>query len=243
VANTAPSFQPIKNQRTFEQISAEIKSMIFQGALKPGDRLPSENELARQFQVGRHSVREALRLLEMSGFLTIHKGSQGGPVIKDTVLNTISELFRDSMQMKRVSLQELTIARIEIEKAVLNQVMASVSPESIKALEENVRQTERKIESRQSAPQENISFHRVLARASKNQVYVIVVDSIMAVLSDFLSELDTDRKISRSNAQYHRHILEAVKAKDRDRALELMEEHILMVDALLKKVPARGQRA
>ncbi len=238
----ALSFQPIKNQRTFEQISAEIKAMIFQGALKPGDRLPSENELARQFQVGRHSVREALRLLEMSGFITIQKGAQGGPVIKDTVLNTISDLFRDSMQMKRVSLRELTVARVEIEKAVLKQVLVNAGPADIKLLEANVRETERKIDSRQQAPQENISFHRVLARASKNQVYVIVIDSIMAVLSDFLSELDTDRKISVSNARYHRHILEAVKAKDADRALELMEEHLLMVNALLKKVPVRARR-
>jgi GntR family transcriptional regulator, transcriptional repressor for pyruvate dehydrogenase complex len=60
-------FQPIKGKRTFEEVSDKIKSLVIKGILKVGDRLPSEAELARQFSVGRQSVREALRLLELSG--------------------------------------------------------------------------------------------------------------------------------------------------------------------------------
>jgi len=57
-------FKPIRGKRTFEEISSEIKRLIFDGVLKPGDKLPSEIELAKMFAVGRQSVREALRLLE-----------------------------------------------------------------------------------------------------------------------------------------------------------------------------------
>jgi DNA-binding transcriptional MocR family regulator len=70
-------FTPIESKRTFEEISSKVKTLIFDGTLKPGDRLPSELELAKQFGVGRQSVREALRLLELSGFVSIQKGYGG----------------------------------------------------------------------------------------------------------------------------------------------------------------------
>ena len=88
-------FTPIKSKRTFEEISFEIKRLIFKGILKPNDKLPSEIELARQFNVGRQTIREALRLLELSGFISIQKGSTGGPIIEDTIFNTISNSFLD----------------------------------------------------------------------------------------------------------------------------------------------------
>jgi DNA-binding FadR family transcriptional regulator len=61
-------FVPIKDLRTVNEISTKIKDLIFSGVLKPGDRLPSEVKLAQQLNVGRQTIREALRLLEISGF-------------------------------------------------------------------------------------------------------------------------------------------------------------------------------
>ena len=78
-------FSPIKSKRTFEEVSGKIKTLIFDGVLKPGDRLPSEIELARQFMVSRQTIREALRILELSGFIKVQKGGSGGPLIKDTI--------------------------------------------------------------------------------------------------------------------------------------------------------------
>jgi len=60
-------FTPIKSKRAFEEVSSRIKELIFEGVLKPGDKVSSEGELAKQFNVGRQTVREALRILELSG--------------------------------------------------------------------------------------------------------------------------------------------------------------------------------
>lgn len=57
-------FTPIQSKKIFEEISTEIKKLIFKGTLKPPDKLPSEIELARQFNVGRQTVREGLRLFD-----------------------------------------------------------------------------------------------------------------------------------------------------------------------------------
>jgi len=55
-------FTPVENKRTFEEVSSKIKALVFEGVLKPGDKLPSEAQLAKQFKVGRQTVREALRI-------------------------------------------------------------------------------------------------------------------------------------------------------------------------------------
>ena len=70
-------FIPVENKRTFEEVSSKIKNLIFEGVLKPGDKLPSEAELAKQFGVGRQTIREAFRILELSGLLTVQKGFGG----------------------------------------------------------------------------------------------------------------------------------------------------------------------
>ena len=116
-------FNPLKPKRAFEEVCDEIKTLIFTGTLKPGDRLPTELELASQFNVSRQTVREALRLLETTGFINMQKGGSGGPLIVDTILNTISNSFLDAFQLQKISVDELTAARIEIEKMVLKAVL------------------------------------------------------------------------------------------------------------------------
>jgi DNA-binding FadR family transcriptional regulator len=116
-------FAPLKPKRAFEEISAEIKRMIFSGVLKPGDRLPSESELGSQFGVSRQTIREAVRRLELAGFIAIQKGASGGPLVVDTILNSISDSFLDAFRLKKMTTDELTKARLEIERMVLKNVL------------------------------------------------------------------------------------------------------------------------
>jgi len=109
-----PVFPRIKPRRAFEEISKEIKQMIFSGVLKPGSRLPSETELASQFGVGRQTIREALRLLELSGFIGTQTKGAGGPVVVNTILNTIGNSFMDLFRMKQITIGQVTSARVHM---------------------------------------------------------------------------------------------------------------------------------
>ena len=86
MGNQKQLFGPIRNGRIFEEVSFKIKELILNGTINPGDKLPSEAELAQQFGVSRQTIREALRLLELSGFITVQRGAHGGPLIKDTIV-------------------------------------------------------------------------------------------------------------------------------------------------------------
>jgi len=226
-------FNPIKSRRTFEEVSNEIKRLIFQGILKPGDRLPSESELARRFSVGRQTIREGLRLLELSGFITVQKGSTGGSLIRDTILNRISGLFLDAIQMKNISVDELTLARVEIERVVLNHTIKNIEDLDLKNLQENILQAKKMVENHIPAFDQNIQFHKLLAKASKNPVFVIVVEAIMAVVAHFLSGYEKDVEGSRKVALLHQDIVNAIIEGNRDEAIRLLEEDLQQLKRVL----------
>ncbi|MCX8022767.1 MAG: GntR family transcriptional regulator [Syntrophorhabdaceae bacterium] len=229
-------FRPYKGERSFEAVSGEIKKLIFQGVFKAGDKLPPETEIGRQFGVSRQTVREALRILEQSGFITIQQGVNGGPMITDTVLSRLSNMFLDIFYFKRLSLDELTEARFGIEKAMFKHVIERVEETDVEALKKNVEEAKIKLEKNDTPFEENIEFHRILARASKNFVYMIVIELLMSVVSHFHSERnEKDLKKSARIVHLHEAILEGIVEKDYDRSVLILDELLKEVRTILTK--------
>jgi len=227
-------FEPIKTKRTFEDISLQIKEKIFDGILQPGDKLPSEKELASQFKVGRQTIREALRLLELSGFVTIQKGNIGGSYINNTIVNTLRNSFVDIFRIENITLEELTVARIEIEKVVLDYLFQNYSDSVIEILHNNILQAKEKLENNNQAFIENIQFHILLAKGSKNPIFVIVSESIMAIVADFATRRILDLKNSIDITTDHEDILNAIIKKKHNEAITLLENHLLKVKNLFQ---------
>lgn len=221
-----PQFNPLKSKRAFEETSAEIRRLIIQGIFKPGDRLPSENEMARQFKVGRQTVREALRLLELSGFITIQQGGGGGPIVSNTTLASLSNSLIHAIQMKNVTIEELTLARLEIEKLVMPYVVENASEQDIEGLRENIVAGRDRLALGAMATRENVDFHVLLARASRNNVFVIVVEAIMAVVAGFVTRIPQTLLASERVLKEHEEILQAVIMGDKSLAASRMESHI-----------------
>ncbi|OPY61122.1 MAG: Pyruvate dehydrogenase complex repressor [Syntrophorhabdaceae bacterium PtaU1.Bin034] len=237
-------FTPLRPKRAFEEISAEIKRLIFSGVLKPGDRLPSEAELAGQFGVSRQTLREALRRLELSGFIATQKGAYGGPLIVDTILVSMGELFVDAFQARKITTDELTKARLDIEKMVLTNIFEVKDRESIAVIREKVDETTKKLEQGIRCFEDNIQFHRLLAGATKNSVFVILMESMMTVVAHFHSVLKMDMKTIRNAHRAHERILQAIESGDEQRAQEELKKDILNVDRTyrsLKKSSPEGQ--
>jgi GntR family transcriptional repressor for pyruvate dehydrogenase complex len=220
--------EPIRNTRTFEEVSNRLKELIFNGTFKPGQRLPSEASLAKLFQVGRQSVREALRVLELSGFITIRAGVKGGPVIEDTVQSKMAGLFLDAFKFDKVSLKDLMAARRAIEALVLDFVFENADRSDIRRLRDNTAQAKAKLDSGRLAIEENIDFHRLLAKASGNHVFMIVMESILTVFFDFRSKLSAAGGIDRSRkiVQLHEEMVEAIVKKKKRKAVALMADNI-----------------
>src|SRR4030042_1966014 len=132
-------FKPLKkDQKIFQQISDQIRELIFSGVLKPGDKLPPEKQLADQCNTGRMVVREALRILEQSGLIHIKQGSLGGAFVKDPDTTVIVRSISDLIKIGNVTLRELIEARLGIEKVILEFAMMRINKEDLTLLKNNV---------------------------------------------------------------------------------------------------------
>jgi DNA-binding FadR family transcriptional regulator len=235
-------FPQIRTKRAFEEVSAEIKRTIFSGVLKPGDILPSEQQLADQFGVSRQTVREALRRLEASGFIATQKGASGGPVVVDTILDSMKDLFLDAFLVKQITTEELTTARLDIEKMVLKNVFKVKDKGEISRIRQTLEEAKRKLDRGIDGFEDNVRFHKLLARATRNYVFVILVESLMTVVAHFHSMLAMDLTTIKSAHKAHFLILDAIEKDDEPRAQAALEKDILHVNLRYRKLTGPAHR-
>ncbi len=230
MSSTPTLFTPFKNKRAFEEIADQIKGLIFSGIFKPGDKLPPERELASQFKAGRMVVREALRTLEHSGFIYIKQGSSGGAFIKNIDTTPIIRSISDMIKTGSVTLQNLTEVRLGIEMVNLDFVIQRINSNDLDLLDHNLRETEHQIHKGLRAAESNIDFHLLLAKASKNHLFEMIIESIMNVTKSFLLLVKPNVHYITRVMNYHKEIFEAIKEKNLPLAKEKMREHILDIN-------------
>jgi GntR family transcriptional repressor for pyruvate dehydrogenase complex len=236
-------FQPVKTGKISERIARQIKDTILNGAMKSGDRLPPERELVERFQASRISIREALKNLEASGLLTIKPGS--GVFVSEVNSKPLSESLASILRIKRVSMSELSEARMILEPNIAKLACERMTPEDLLKLEENIAGALRIVKSNVSARVKNIEFHSLLAESTHNAVLTLTVRTLLDVLQEMSSEVIDDSppgvEIASQTVRYHKKILEALKARDAEKVFELMRKHIFKIQGSLKKVNSKNR--
>ncbi len=219
----------MNSKRAFEEISEQIKERVYAGVFKSGDKLPSERELAIQFKAGRMVVREALRTLEESGLVQIKQGSMGGAFIKNIDTTPIARSISDLIKIGDVTLRELTETRLGIEKLMLEYTIPRITDQELELLKTNLEETEDMISKGIKVREHNITFHLILARASKNYLFQMITESIMKVVSSFIQPFAPSPDYTCKVLRYHKEIYQAIKEKNVAKAKKAMEIHLLEV--------------
>lgn len=227
-------FEPVEQQRTYKEIAEKIKKAIFDGKLNPGDKLPPEIELAKQFNVGRQTVREALRILEISGFITIRLGSNGGSIIENTVLSKVSDSFLNAIKIQEVTLNDIAMARLEVENSVIRYVIENANDDDIIELQNNIDLASSHLKKSKSILLINIEFHKILAKASRNPIFVIIMEAIMAFGAEYLSRSNITLEQSERSYEEHIGIINAIIDKNVDLAAKLIQDHIKRLGKLIQ---------
>lgn len=111
-------FKPIKQSRVSEQVLDQLKEAILLGKFKSGDKLPSERELTKEFQVSRGVIREAIRALEITGFIVIRQGQNGGAFVTDLSFDHLGNAFLDLFLSNKLSIPEIAQVRLFIEPEI-----------------------------------------------------------------------------------------------------------------------------
>lgn len=217
-------FKPIRQPRVSEEVIEQLKQAFIVGHFKAGDKLPPEREMAKEFQVSRVAIREALRALEGTGFVAIKQGATGGAYVTDLTFETLSNAFVDLFLAEKISVPELCYVRRLIEPEIARMAAARVTPNYRKRLLEAMKAEDLPIKSLPQDFEAKTMVHFILAEMCGNRLLEALVKSLMGMTTRFVAAVQPDVK-SMHPAGMHSPIVKAVLAGSGEAAAEAMRLH------------------
>jgi GntR family transcriptional repressor for pyruvate dehydrogenase complex len=228
-ARPMAAYKPVHIPRAFEGVANQIREQLASGALRPGDRLPSERDLAERFSLSRNTVREALRSLEVAGILVLRKGATGGAFIREGQGDAVIAGFADLFRLGLIKPEHLTEARLIMSVAATRIACQRATEADFDMLRENVRASEEAVAKGDVAERVriNLEFHRILAKASGNPVLFILTDALLEIQSQLIQVLTPapEKLVMASRRRLLRHL----QVRNEEKAAQEMENHLKML--------------
>jgi GntR family transcriptional repressor for pyruvate dehydrogenase complex len=225
-------FISVKSDKVSQHIIDQIRNAIFDGRLKPGDKLPSERELIENFKVSKATLREALRSLEVLGFLEIRKGVSGGAFVTEVDMTKARDSFNNFLLFKNLSLKDLSEVRLLLEPYIAEKATLAITREDLHRLEKLIKDSEQAIkgdiafESRK----DEIEFHRIIASVTGNPILMFILDFVENLLIDTKAILKPGREFSTKVLRAHKRIYNALLERNIKKVHQEMVRHIREVE-------------
>ncbi len=211
----------------YRAVSDEIERSILSGRLSPGDMLPSETEMAAQFGVNRHTLREGLRLLEQNGLLKRETGRR-----LQVCLPHLGELAPNAsraLALNRVTFRELWEVQIDLEPSGAERAASRMTPEICERFEANLADTEAALNDPERATRLDIEFHALVMTASGNRASLLAHEPISLLFfpttSRLLSHPKAQGVAAKRMIEAHRNIFEAIRRGEGETARCWMRKH------------------
>jgi GntR family transcriptional repressor for pyruvate dehydrogenase complex len=229
-------YKVVRSSRLYEQIVQQVEESIRKGAMKPGDQLPPERELAQQFGVSRTAVREAVKALREKGHVEAYPGR--GTFITDGTSRAIKQSLD---RMIRIGQPEgpgfLAEVREILEPEIASLAAVRADAQGIAAMREPITVMDEARNDSDAFIEADLDFHLALAEAAANPLILSLIDSIVGLLREqrmriFLVEGGPER-----GQYHHKRILEAVEHHDPVGAREAMKAHLRQVRKDSQKAP------
>jgi DNA-binding FadR family transcriptional regulator len=227
VTATSPMFHPITTQNAFEAVVEQVRTAVDLALLVPGDRLPPERELAAMFDVSRPTVREALRVLAMSGYVGIRRGSAGGAYVLERPRSDQADRVREDLSAHRRELSALLEWRRVVEAEAAALAATRISDDQLRALRARlVESGGRHVRSHGLWRAADSRFHIAIAEATGNPYMLDTVRKVRAELAHALDALILLKQaVEPAAAHEHEAILAALQARDPELAMATAARH------------------
>jgi len=229
-------FKSIKHSKVSDEIVNQIKSLINEGMLKPGDRLPPERELIKEFGVSRPSLREALNSLVALGFLEATQGNKTvvKSLVSDRIFKPLDSLLKEDMN----TFFELLEVRKAIETWNAFFAARRATPEDIVRLEEIVESMRKTVEKGREYPdKEDADFHMALTLAAHNKIQTHLMYTLHGMLKEWIEKYyyKLMGKSDLNLLEQHVAIVEAIKQKNSDLARARIFQHLEYVESCVRE--------
>lgn len=227
---SVPAFRPVSTPRAFEAILLQLKEAIDAGALRAGDRLPSERDLAEQFRVSRASVREALRVLEALGLVGTRRGADHGAVLLSEPGNAFTTVLDLLVALRHVPLADVVEFRVMLETNAVRRLALTSEPAAVDTLRSLLDRMADPALDQAEFHRLDASFHVTLVRSAGNRLVNLVetaADSTLRALIADVALVANDWTAVRPRLiAEHQAIYDAVAAADPGLAEERTAVHI-----------------
>jgi len=221
--------KPVKKKSISEKIVAQLREMIDQGQLKPGDRLPPERHLAEMFAVSRTTVREGIKALAESGVLESRQGA--GTFVSEIDPSKVSVI--DSVLSGDHDMRDVFAVRKVLEPEIAALAAQKGSPADIYKLEAVLVEQEEAIQLGKSGSDYDQRFHQQLADASGNLVLREMVKALHDAFAVSRAEIVQSEERQRASLAAHKAIVEAVKNGHGMQAERAMRGHLDEVEKII----------
>ena len=215
--------------KQYEQVAEQLRTLVVGGTLQPGERLPNEEVLAREYGVSRATLREALRSLAAQDLIRTSKGAGGGSYVTSPSVEGVSSFLHSSLAVmadaNRVSLENLLEARELIEVPAARIAACRRHDDELERLRDTIPD-----EPLRMGPEKqfvyNQDFHSLVIECCGNALLVIASQPIFGVLQRNLARTKLGERFHRAINDQHRSIAAAIEAGDADAAGGEMHAHL-----------------
>lgn len=219
-ADLLKSFNEIMVESPSDKIIQQIKNLISSGQLKPGDRLPSERQLSERFNIGRTSVRDALKKLEFYGILKTQP--QSGTVVAGFGINALEGLITDVLKLEGSDFHSLVETRVLLETNSAKFAAIRRTDDDIVTISNALSSYEKAVKSGKSAVEEDLLFHLTIAEASKNAV----LKSLMLIITPDILTYFKENDVCSGN-----------------RPVSALEDHHIILDKIINKESFEAEKS
>ena len=227
---------PLPRRRVSEAVSDNLRQAILSGKLLPGNKLPSEREMAAQYRTSRVALREALRTLENEGLIIIKRGFGGGACVSDfdNALRALGDSLRTVVKLGQAKSSHLTEVRCILEPEIAAIATERATSSDLQAIEAVVLKQEEELRTGKLSRRYDMEFHRCAVAATHNPVLSIVVNAINDSLRESIFRSKLNNAMRTRVVSNHRNIFEALRSRNAEDAQRLMSEHVLNVQQHLE---------
>jgi GntR family transcriptional repressor for pyruvate dehydrogenase complex len=226
-ATLAPRFTRVNVDRASHVIVDQIKRLIQDGSLQPGDRLPNERSLCQQLGVSRVTVREALRVLEATGLIQVRLGAHGGSFLTSPSAELVGANLAQLLSLSPITASAVTEARQVFEVGILPLVIERATPEDIADLRALVATATAARDAGLYETDMSAAFHVRLAVCTHNPALEALMESFHGPLLSSLREAQSAAPhMGIRGVEEHGEIVDAIEARRLDLAQRILTEHL-----------------
>ncbi len=232
------ALKPVQKILISDGILEQIRDLIHSGELSPGQKLPSEIQMADQLSVSRSSLREALNALVHIGYL--QRRNRGLFVAPETYWRrNLSSHF--SRSQEELNMAEMIEVRKIIETELCALAAKRAEAEDIKALEESLKEMKVQLNNPMAFINSDHHFHLRIAKAAKNSILRDFIEKIRDLLRDNIASIIQRSNISKRSLRYHQRIFEAIKTGDASQSRRIMSAHLADIEKEFVKILYRPE--